>query len=89
MGAYTITAMTDGAEELLNKLCKQYVHMGAIMDTMKNDLLGTAPIEPVPLFSGLPREFGTGFQVAHADHSEAFSPSAGGGNSGRGGFSVA
>ena len=61
------------------ELFSKFTNLEALHDTVRAELTSAKPIEPVPLF-GFSM---AGFAVANADHSDSFSPQAGG-NSGRG-----
>lgn len=81
-----ITAVSKQAAHFFNdahsktaEFVKQFTNLEAITDTLRAELTSAKPVEPVPLF-GMAM---AGFAFAHVEHGD-FTPSHGGGNSGRG-----
>lgn len=85
---YTITSISERAQVVFDKadnvardlgLDKAFPTLSMLSHMARSEMTNTSEVEGIPLFAGF-----SGFAMAHADHSEAFTPSAGGGNSGRG-----
>ena len=70
----------SNADRQVPDLLSKFPQLEAIHDMVRTELTNAKSIEPVPLFGFSMANFA----VAHADHSEAFSPNLGGKNSGRG-----
>ena len=88
---YAVTSVSEQAAHFFNEaasksseLFSKFTNLEAIHDMVRTELTSAKPVEQVPLFSGFSMAgFAGNYQVANADHSEAFTPN-GGGNSGRG-----